>query len=127
VLKITHAKGWFNDDDPGAVAAGWMRRCNLGEGDFNNDLTACDTPGYVWSCSFIGSKVSIISPKEKGAGKIEIQIDKKIRAIVDLSTSGARQAQQKVYEAISLSSGSHVIKIVNRGPGPVAVDAIVIQ
>ena len=26
VLRITHDKGWFNDDDPGAAAPGWMRR-----------------------------------------------------------------------------------------------------
>jgi hypothetical protein len=35
VLRITHDKGWFNDDDPGARYAGWIRRCNLGTGDFN--------------------------------------------------------------------------------------------
>jgi hypothetical protein len=33
VLRITHDKTWFNDDDPSAVAAGWMRRSNLGTGD----------------------------------------------------------------------------------------------
>lgn len=127
VLKITHDKGWFNDDDPGSLAVGWMRRCNLGQGDFNNDLTTCDTPGSIWSCSFIGSKVSIISPKDKGAGKIEIQIDNKIRATVDLSTSGAREARQNVYGATDLTPGRHVIKIINLGPGPVAVDALIIQ
>jgi alpha-L-fucosidase len=37
VLRITHDKGWFNDDDRGVAAAGWMRRSNLGSGDFNKD------------------------------------------------------------------------------------------
>jgi alpha-L-fucosidase len=49
VLKITHDKGWVNDDDPGASYVGWTRRCNLGTGDFNNDLTISETPGDVWS------------------------------------------------------------------------------
>ena len=127
VLRITHDKGWFNDDDPGAIAAGWVRRCNLGTGDFNNDLTTSDTPGDVWSSSFTGTGVSVIAPKEPGAGKIEIQIDGQTRAMADLSTTGTRQAQQVVCEVTGLTSGKHTINIVNRGPGPVAVDAIVVR
>ena len=125
VLRITHDKGWINDDDPGAVAPGWIRRCNLGTGDFNNDLTTSDTPGDVWSCSFTGSSVSVIAPKEAGAGKIEIQIDGQSRATADLSTTGERQAQQVVCEVTGLTAGKHAISIVNRGPGPVAVDALI--
>ena len=125
VLRITHDKGWFNDDDTGAKYPGWIRRCNLGTGDFNNDLTTSETPGDVWSCLFTGSNLSVIAPKESGAGKIEIQIDGKIRVTADLSTMGARQAEQAVCEVTDLTPGKHVISIVNRGPGPVAVDAIV--
>lgn len=127
VLRITHDRGWVNDDDPGVVAAGWVRRCNLGAGDFNNDLTTSDTPGDVWSCSFTGTSVSVIAPKEIGAGKIEIQIDGQSCGAADLSTTGARQARQVVGEVTSLTSGNHTINIVNRGPGPVAVDALVIR
>jgi alpha-L-fucosidase len=36
VLRITHDKGWFNDDDPGVQAPGWFRYSNLMTGDFNN-------------------------------------------------------------------------------------------
>lgn len=125
VLRITHDKGWVNDDDPGATYPGWIRRCNLGSGDFNNDLTISETPGDIWSSSFTGSSVSIIAPKEAGAGKIEIQIDAKTRATVDLSTPGARQPQQTVIELSGLSPGNHTISIINRGPGPVAVDALI--
>ncbi|MGA2174175.1 MAG: alpha-L-fucosidase [Verrucomicrobiota bacterium] len=127
VLRITHDKGWFNDDDPGAVAAGWVRRCNLGTGDFNNDLTLSDTPGDVWSCSFTGSSLKVIAPREAGAGKIEIQIDGQSRATADLSTPGTRQAQQVVCEVTGLTAGKHAISIVNRGPGPVAVDALIVR
>jgi alpha-L-fucosidase len=127
VLRITHDKGWINDDDPGAVAVGWVRRCNLGTGDFNNDLTTSDTPGDVWTCPFNGSSVKVIAPKEAGAGKIEIQIDGKTRATADLSTAGKRLAQQAVCEVSDLTPGQHDISIVNRGPGPVAVDALVVR
>ena len=127
VLRITHDKGWFNDDDPGAVAAGWVRRCNLGSGDFNNDLTTSDTPGDVWACSFAGTSVSVIAPKESGAGMIEIQVDGQSRATADLSTTGPRLAEQVVGEITGLTPGKHDISIVNRGPGPVAVDALIVR
>jgi alpha-L-fucosidase len=127
VLRITHDKGWINDDDPGASYPGWVRRCNLGTGDFNNDLTTSDTPGDVWTGSFTGINVSVIAPKEAGAGKIEVLIDGQTRATVDLSTTGARQAQQVVYEVADLAPGKHSITLVNRGAGPVAVDALVVR
>ncbi|MFO1501997.1 MAG: hypothetical protein U1G07_27090 [Verrucomicrobiota bacterium] len=45
----------------------------------------------------------------------------------DLSTTGARQAQRTVFEVSGLTVGSHTVKLVNRGPGPVAVDALVVR
>lgn len=127
VLRITHDKGWFNDDDRGAAAPGWIRRCNLGTGDFNNDLTISDTPGAVWKTSFTGSSVSVVAPKEAGAGKIEVRIDGQTRATADLSTTGARQAEQVVCKVSGLALGKHAIAIVNRGFGPVAVDALIVR
>src|SRR5665213_652571 len=84
VFRITHDKSWINDDDLEVVSHGWLRRCNLGTGDYNNDLTTSDTPGDVWNSSFSGSSVAIIAPKEAGAGKIEVQIDGRTRATADL-------------------------------------------
>jgi len=127
VLRITHDKGWINDDDPGTRAPGWFRSCNLGTGDFNNDLTISNTPDDIWTCSFTGSNVSVIAPKESGAGKIEVQIDGKTHAKTDLSATGERQSQQIVCKISGLNSGNHSISIINRGSGPVAVDAIVVE
>jgi alpha-L-fucosidase len=124
VLKITHSKGWTNDDDPGSTSAGWLRKSNLGTGDYNNDLTTSSTTGDVWTSTFTGTGVAVYAPKESGAGKIEIQIDGQIKATVDLAATGARQAQQLVSELTGLAAGQHTISIVNRGPGAVAVDAI---
>ncbi|MEO8404237.1 MAG: hypothetical protein ABI480_06570, partial [Chitinophagaceae bacterium] len=127
VLRITHDKGWFNDDDPGVAAPGWFRKCNLGTGDFNNDLTISNTVGDVWTNSFTGKNISVIAPKEAGAGKIEIKIDGKNIAIVDLSTDGDRKPQQVVFQTSGLVKGKHYISITNRGPGKVAIDALRIQ
>jgi alpha-L-fucosidase len=127
VLRITHDKGWFNDDDPGVVAPGWFRRCNLGTGDFNNDLTVSETPGDVWSCVFIGDNVAVVAPKEPGAGKIEIQVDGQTRTVAVLSTAGERKPQQVVYEITGLDPEKHLINIIHRGNGHVAVDALIIK
>ena len=127
VLRVTHDKGWINDDDPGTKAPGWLRRCNLGTGDFNNDITTNDIPGDVWSCSFTGTRVKVIAPKEPGAGKIEVQIDGKTRATADLAIIGTRQAQQIVCEISGLTASKHTISIINRGSGPVAVDALSVR
>jgi alpha-L-fucosidase len=127
VLRVTHDKGWINDDDPGVTAAGWFRRCNLGTGDFNNDLTTSSTTGDIWSCAFTGSSLTVIAPKETGAGKIEIQIDGKKYAKIDLSTPGLRQAQQPVFKTDGLTAGKHVISIINLGSEPVAIDAIIVR
>ena len=127
VLRITHDKGWINDDDPGSAAPGWLRTSNLGTGDYNNDLTTSTTTGDVWSSTFTGTGVAVYAPKQTGAGKIEIQIDGQTSATADLSTTGARQAQQMVAEVTGLTSGQHAISIINRGSGPVAVDAMVVR
>jgi hypothetical protein len=124
VLRITHDKGWFNDDDSGATYVGWLRKANLGTGDYNNDLTTSTTVGDTWTTPFTGTSVSVYAPKETGAGKIEIQVDGQMKDTVDLSASGSRQPQQLVSTVTGLTAGQHTISIVNRGPGPVAVDAI---
>ena len=65
--------------------------------------------------------------KKREPGRIEVQIDGQTRATADLSTTGARQAQQGVCEVTGLTPGKHAIAIINRGPGPVAVDALVLD
>jgi hypothetical protein len=127
VLRITHNKGWINDDDPGVASPGWLRKVALGIGDYNNDLTTSVTVGDTWTATFTGTAIAVYAPKESGAGKIEIQIDAEAKTTADLAASGARQAQQLVSEVTDLSAGQHTISIVNRGPGSVAVDAIVVQ
>ena len=127
VLRITHDRSWINDDDPGATYPGWIRRSNLGTGDFNNDLTTSETPGDRWSSTFNGTSVVVIAPKAAGAGRIEVLVDGKTRAQSDLATTGARQAAQAVVEVGDLPPGQHSITIVNRGPGPVAIDALIVH
>ena len=127
VLRITHDRRWYNDDDPGASYPGWIRRCDLGTGDFNNDLTISETRGDVWSSSFTGTGVAVVAPREPGAGKIDVRIDGRTRARADLASNGGRRPQQVVCEIDGLANTTHTIEIVNCGPGPVAVDALIVR
>jgi alpha-L-fucosidase len=127
VLRITHDKGWFNDDDPGASAAGWLRRVSSGSNDYNADLTTSDKTDAVWTSVFTGTSVAVYAPKESGAGKIDIEIDGTSRAIADLSTTAGRLPQQMVAQVTGLTQNQHTLRIVNRGSGPVAVDALVVR
>ena len=79
VLRITHDKGWTNDDDQGSAFPGWLRKNNLGTGDYNNDLTTSTTVGNAWTSTFTGTDVAVYAPKEPGDGKIEIQVDGQMR------------------------------------------------
>lgn len=124
VLSITHDKPWINDDDPGVRAAGWYRKCNLGTGDYNNDLTISNVLGDVWSTTFTGKGFKIIAPLEPGAGKISVKVDGKTYKNVDLSTKKARQAQQVVCSISDLKAGKHTIEIMNNSHQPVSIDAI---
>lgn len=127
VLRVTQDKRWFNDDDLQVVSHGWLRRCNLGTGDYNDDLTTSDTPGDSWNASFTGNSVTVVAPRQKGAGKIEILIDGKRRGMADLSIDAERLAQQKVCSVAGLAQSKHSISVVNRGFGPVALDALIVQ
>ncbi|WP_050982057.1 alpha-L-fucosidase [Mucilaginibacter paludis] len=127
ILRITHDKTWINDDDPGVkMARGWFRQSNLNDGDFNNDLTTSNTPGAKWSFDFIGNSISVIAPKQAGSGKIEVLIDGKARKTVGLSAT-TYESQQVVCRIDKLTTGSHTISVINRGGGPVAIDALVVS
>ena len=104
-----------------------LRRCNLGTGDFNNDLTISETPGDVWSASFTGSSVAVIAPKETGRRQDRSSDRRPNPRDGRPVRRGTRQAQQEVCEVTGLSSGKHTISIVNRGSGPVAVDALIVR
>ncbi len=127
VLRISHDKPWVNDDDPGTAAPGWQRVCNLGTGDFNNDLTTSETAGDAMTFTTTSTTVTVICPKENGAGKIGVLVDGESQGVFDLSTNGPRLPQQRICTVKDLPSGpDHIITVINRG-GRVAVDAFIAE
>ena len=102
VVRISHDKAWFNDDDPGVRTFGWDRRCNTHEGDFNNDLSFSNQAGDTWTVTLehVG-EVSFVKQREV-------------------------KHQSVVFTSKKLRKGKHEIQLKNKN-GMVAIDAIIIQ
>lgn len=125
VLKIEHDKKWFNDDDPGVATIGWDRKCNLGKGDFNNDLYFTDNPGDEWKTSFTGKSITIVSPVGAEGGKMRILIDGDDHGLVDLY-SDVEKHQEKVFFHKFGRKGKHTVKVICVD-GTATIDALIID
>ena len=126
VIRITHDKAWFNDDDPGVRTLGWDRRSNTDQGDFNNDLSFSNQTGDTWTAEIETRKISIVAPKGMGEGAMEILIDGKHVGDVSFVKSQEVKHQSVVFTSKKLGKGKHEIQLKNKG-GLIAVDAIIIQ
>lgn len=126
VLRITHDKAWFNDDDPGVRTYGWNRTTGKGEGDFNNDLSFSDQVGDRWSVPFSGKRISIIAPTGEYEGRMQVVTDGKVCGEVTFHKDTERKAQQVVFTSNKLKKGKHTIELINL-EGTIAIDALRIE
>ena len=126
VLRITHDKAWFNDDDPGVRTYGWNRTTGKGEGDFNNDLSFSDQVGDRWSVPFSGKRISIIAPTGEYEGRMQVVTDGKVCGEVTFHKGTERKAQQVVFTSNKLKKGKHTIELINL-EGTIAIDALRIE
>ena len=126
VIRITHDKTWFNDDDPGVRTFGWNRRCKTGLGDFNNDLSFSTQAGDTWTATIEARKMSIVAPQGMGEGLMEVYIDGKHAGEVTFAKSQEVKHQSVVFTSKKLGKGKHEIQLKNKS-GWIAIDAIVIQ
>lgn len=126
VIRISHDKAWFNDDDPGVHTFGWDRRCNTNEGDFNNDLSFSTLVGDTWTATIEARKISIVAPQGMGEGVMEVFIDGKHVGDVLFVKSQEVKHQTIVFTSKKLKKGEHEIQLKNKS-GTIAIDAIIIQ
>ncbi|MBP5647097.1 MAG: alpha-L-fucosidase, partial [Bacteroidaceae bacterium] len=126
VIRISHDKAWFNDDDPGVRTFGWDRLCNINEGDFNNDISFSNQAGDTWTVTIQTRRFSIIAPQGMGQGTMEIYIDGKHTGKVSFNKSQEVKHQSTVFTSRKLSKGRHEIQLKNT-TGMVAIDAIIMQ
>ena len=126
VVRISHDKAWFNDDDPGVHTFGWNRRCNTNEGDYNNDLSFSNQAGDTWTVTLEARKFSIIAPQGMGQGTMEVLVDGKHVGEVSFVKQREVKHQSVVFTSKKLRKGKHEIQLKNKN-GMVAIDAIIIQ
>jgi len=126
VLRITHDKAWFNDDDPGVRTYGWNRKVGQGVGDYNNDLSFSDQVGDRWSVPFSGKRISIIAPTGECEGRMQVMIDGKTCGEVTFHKGSERKAQQEVFTSSKFKKGKHVLELINL-EGTIALDAVRVQ
>jgi alpha-L-fucosidase len=125
VIRISHDKAWFNDDDPGVHTFGWDRRCNTNEGDFNNDLSFSTLVGDTWTATIEARKISIVAPQGMGEGVMEVFIDDKHVGDVSFVKSQEVKHQTIVFTSKKMKKGEHKIQLKNKN-GTIAIDAIII-
>ncbi len=127
VVRITHDKAWFNDDDPGVRTFGWDRRCNTHEGDFNNDLSFSNQVGDTWTVTLDGARtISIVAPQGFCQGIMEVIIDGKHAGDVTFVKSQEVKHQSIVFTSKKFRKSKHQIQLVNKS-GMIALDAIIVQ
>ena len=104
---------------------GGFARCNLGTGDYNNDLTISNTARRRLDVDLHRAAAFRSSRRKRRApGRSRFKLTARPRDGGPVHHGRAPAAADGV-SVTGLTAGNHAISIVNRGPGPVAVDAIV--
>ena len=126
VVRISHDKAWFNDDDPGVRTFGWDRRCNVDEGDYNNDFSFSDQTGDTWTVTVEARRISIIAPQGIGDGVMEVLIDDRHVGNVTFAEGQPVKHQSVVFTSKRLRKAQHEVKLINKG-GTIAIDALIVD
>ncbi|MEV0039163.1 carbohydrate-binding protein [Streptomyces sp. NPDC050804] len=101
----------------------WYLTTNRGYGDYNDDTHHSNTVGATAQYTFTGTGIQYLSERNGDMGTVDVYLDNAFQATVDLRITGARQAQQTVWQRSGLSRGSHTIRIVNRSTAVGMIDA----
>ncbi|MDX3852402.1 glycosyl hydrolase family 95 catalytic domain-containing protein [Streptomyces sp. AK02-01A] len=101
----------------------WYLTTGRGYGDYNDDTHHSTTVGATAQYTFTGTGIQYLSERNGDMGTVDVYLDNVLQATVNLRISGARQAQQVVWEKSGLSRGSHTIKIVNQSTSVGMIDA----
>lgn len=101
----------------------WYSTSARGYGDYNDDTHHSTVVGATAQYTFTGTGIQYLSERNGDMGKVDVYLDNALQGTVDLYVSGARQAQQVVWQKSGLVSGSHTIKVVNKSTSVGMIDA----
>ncbi|WP_157874475.1 glycoside hydrolase family 95-like protein [Streptomyces sp. AcH 505] len=101
----------------------WYSTSARGYGDYNDDTHHSTVVGATAQYTFTGTGIQYLSERNGDMGKVDVYLDNALQSTVDLYVSGARQAQQVVWQKSGLAGGSHTIKVVNKSTSVGMIDA----
>ncbi|MGW4488340.1 glycosyl hydrolase family 95 catalytic domain-containing protein [Amycolatopsis sp. NPDC004368] len=122
-LGLNGTGGGLVNDTEGTYDSNWFSATNRGLGDYNDDVHFTTTLDAAASYTFTGTGIQYLSERNGDMGTVDVYLDNTLQATVDLRVSGARQAQQVVWQKSGLSRAQHTIRIVNRSTSVGMVDA----
>jgi hypothetical protein len=102
----------------------WQYFGSRGFGDYGDDVNGTWAAGVSASYTFTGTGVDYLSEVNPDQGTVEVYLDGKHEATVDLKGGPPRKAQQVVFSRSGLSAGKHTVKIVNTGVSLGMIDAL---
>ncbi len=115
----------INDDDPAIRYLGqWKAVARSGCGYHHDDLHATTHAGDSLELTFTGTGIEYIAEKFKDLGDVDIYIDGKFRANVNLAMQNFPRISQVVaFRDDGLPPGRHTIRIVSKSGAYAVVDA----
>lgn len=125
MLSNSNGGSLINNDNVNITYSGgtWNTANNRGAGDYNDDVAYTGNNGAYVEYTFNGVGVKLIGPKDPSQGLVEIFVDGVSKGVVD-TYSPSYVAQADIFEASSLSSGTHTIKMVKVDKTWMQIDAI---
>lgn len=103
------------------AGSGWSTSINRDFGNHNNDVAYTTVDGASATFTFTGSHIGFVTEKEPSYGLIDVYVDGQLQGTVDARAT-SRQALQEVF-AMSVTPGTHTIKIVKKSGSFMLVDA----
>lgn len=127
-LTVTSASSTaLNDTASGIAYTGtWTYSSNRTTGDYQNDVHYTKTNGDSFSYTFVGTGIDYVTETNTDEGHVSIYLDGVLQTTVNCVTS-SRLAQQKVYSASGLASGSHTLKAVKVDGTYMLLDELIVH
>lgn len=126
-FRVSHDKGWVNEDDPGTLVRDWIHKVNRGRGEYNNDVFEARKKGAHFGYEFEGKGISLVSNTGPDLGKLMILIDGTLAGIADPAASGETAVQQTIFTSADLEPGSHRIEIIALEDNLSVIDALIVR
>jgi len=115
----------LNDDSSEISYSGnWANSSNRNADDINDDVTYTTKNGDYAELTFSGTAVSVIVPKNRAYGNVEVIINGVSQGLVSAYTPTGYSPAEAIFTKEDLPEGNHTIRLVKRSGSFFPLDAI---